>query len=236
MNVKAVAKNYGCLTPEERFRLILAASGRDDAAERDRLVRAGQWIKLSMPDHAPYARAFDELALLTYLELLEAAACYLDALDRTGDTCDGISDEEQQAEEDHCEVDSTEAREEADAKDEADARTDNARNRPPWQRSLDLALAAGFVLRTKADGWQQFCERLHVPPCLLWQDLPGFDRLQRALALAEKAAFAPEGMRCWLNAIRPAGAAELAEVPLTVEAVADATDEAFRERVRWWGG
>jgi hypothetical protein len=119
---------------------------------------------------------------------------------------------------------------------------------------------------------------LHLPPFLLRQELPGFDRLQRALALAKEAAFVPEGMLCWLNAIRPAGALstrtgigmnsfdqpgapatgpvpvagapgwwrkyesipsvclELTEVPLTVKAVADATEAAFRQRVPWWGG
>lgn len=34
MNANAVAKHYAILTAEERFRLILAASGRGDAAER----------------------------------------------------------------------------------------------------------------------------------------------------------------------------------------------------------
>jgi hypothetical protein len=125
---------------------------------------------------------------------------------------------------------------EADANAAADAEASDARDRPGWQRLLDLALAAGYTLRTKADGWQRFCARLHVPAFLLWQDLPGFDRLQRSLALAEKAAFATEGRRRWLNAIRPAGAPELTEVPLTIEDVADATEEAFRQRVHWWGG
>jgi hypothetical protein len=236
MNANAVAKHYDCLTPEERFRLVLAASGRGDQAERDRLVRAGQWIKLSMQDQAPYAHAFDELALLTYLELLEEAACYLDALDWAGNARDGSGDEEGQAEEDHCEADGDEAEAEADAKAGADRRANDARNRPSWQRALDLALAAGFVLRTKADGWKRFCARLSVPPFLLWQELPGFDRLQRSLALAENVAFVPEGMRCWLNAIRPAGVPELTQVPLTIGAVVDATEEAFRRRVQWWGG
>jgi hypothetical protein len=224
VNAKTIARHYDRLTPEERFQLILAASGRGDEAERERLVRVGQWIKLALPDHAPYAHALNELALLTYLELLEAAACYRDALDRAGDTGDGSCKEAEQAEA------------EADAKADVDAGASYAHERPAWQRTLDLALAAGFTLRTKAAGWQRFCERLHVPPFLLWQDLPGFDRLQRALALAEQAAFVPEGMRCWLNTIRPAGAPELAEVPLAVEDVADATEETFRQRVRWWGG
>jgi hypothetical protein len=236
MNANAVAKHYACLTPEERFRLILAASGRGDAVERDRLVRAGQWIKLALPNHAPYVHAFDELALLTYLELLKAAACYRDALDRAVSGRDWSGNEAEQTNDDRREVAGAEVEATVDAKASADAGAPDARNRPAWQRTLDLALAAGFTLRTEADGWLRFCERLHVPPFLLWQDLPGFDRLQRALALADKAAFVPEGMRGWLNTIRPAGAPELTEVPLTVEAVADATEEAFRQRVHWWGG
>ena len=108
--------------------------------------------------------------------------------------------------------------------------------RPRWQRFLDMALAAGFVLRTKAEGWKLFCERMTVPPFALWENLPGFDRLQRALKLAERAAFAPEGFLRWLNDIRPAGEAKRTEVPLTVEGVAAATEELFRKRVKWWGG
>ena len=42
MTANTAAKLYSNLTPEERFRLILAAGGRNDDAERDRLVRASQ--------------------------------------------------------------------------------------------------------------------------------------------------------------------------------------------------
>ena len=34
---------------------------------------------------------------------------------------------------------------------------------------------------------------MHVDPFLVWKGLPGFDRLELALSLAEKVAFAPEG-------------------------------------------
>jgi len=64
MKAPPLVKNYKSLTPKERFQLILAASGRGDEAERDRLVRAGDRIHLSMQDHAPYADAFNELAML----------------------------------------------------------------------------------------------------------------------------------------------------------------------------
>jgi hypothetical protein len=102
-------------------------------------------------------------------------------------------------------------------------------------RALDIAFAAGYMLRTKANGWKLFCERLNVPPFLLWEEFPGFDRVQRALALAEKAAFVPEGFLVWLNRVRPKGEPELTAVPLTVEGVADETEKAYRHRVQWWG-
>jgi hypothetical protein len=72
---------------------------------------------------------------------------------------------------------------------------------------------------------------MNVPPFLLWKGLPGFDRLQRAPALAEKAAFAPDRLLRWLNRIRPAGEPERTEIPLTAAAVADSTEEVFRKQV-----
>jgi hypothetical protein len=233
MNANPLAKHYASLTPEERFRLILAASGRGDEAERDRLVKVGQRITLSVSDHLPFAHAFDELAQLIFIELLEEAARYLEVLDWTEDDAAVVGDNEA----DECER--TEGKKDSD---EAEGQTDSEPaehtldERPAWQRTLDLALAAGFVLRTKANGWKLFCEHINVPPFLLWGLLPGFDRLQRALALAEEAAFLPAGMLRWLNTIRPAGEPERTEIPLTPERVANATTEMFRERVVWWGG
>lgn len=238
MSAHAVAKHYGNLTPEERFRLILAASGRGDEAERDRLVTAGGRLTLSMQDHAPYAHAFAELALLVYIELLEEAARYLDALaraDEPGDMFGDDAEDEGGREAEAVEEPGDNQGESAERAD-ADPAEEDACERPLWQRTLDLALAAGFVLRTKAEGWKRFCERRNVPTFLYWEGFPGFDRLQRALALAEHAAFVPEGMLRWLNAIRPAGKPELAEVPLTAEGVAAATEEMFQKRVDWWGG
>jgi hypothetical protein len=219
MKAPPLAKNYKCLTPEERFRLILAASGRGDEAEAARLVNAGGKITLSMPDHAPYAQAFNDLALLTFIELVDEAARYQAALAFNDDVRDTY-------EADEAEEESNDA-----AADEEDASQE-----PICFRTLDIALAAGYMLRTKANGWKLFCERLSVPPFLLWEIHPGFDRLQGVLALAEKAAFVPEGFLRWLNRVRPKGEPELTAVPLTVEGVADETAKAFRWRVQWWGG
>src|SRR5262249_28260936 len=51
MNAKTVAKNYACLTPEERFRLILAAGGGGDDAARGPLPRGA-----GRADHAVHVR------------------------------------------------------------------------------------------------------------------------------------------------------------------------------------
>jgi hypothetical protein len=214
MKASPLAKNYSLLTPEERFRLILAASGRGDEAEGARLAHAGGRITLSMPDHAPYAHAFNDLAFLTFIELVDEAARYQAALTFNNDVRDTFD---------------------ADEADESPMQKDANENSMCF-RTLDIALAAGYMLRTKANGWKLFCERLNVPPFLLWEIHPGFVRLQAVLALAEKAAFVPEGFLRWLNRVRPKGEPELTAVPLTVEGVADETEKAFRWRVQWWGG
>ena len=221
MKAPPLAKNYTCLTTEERFRLILAAAGRGDEAERDRLAHAGGRITLTMRDHAPYAQAFNDLALLTFIELQEDTARY--------EECFALAHVTRGAGEAAEEVSDVPA-------EESDAQADgSAGEEAGCFLTLDLVLASGYVLRTKANGWKLFCERLNVPPFLLWEVLPGFERLQRALARTEKAAFVPEGFLRWLNHVRPKGEPELAAVPLTVERMAAANEEAFRKRVQWWG-
>jgi hypothetical protein len=214
MKAPPLAKNYKCLTPEERFRLIMTASGRGDEAERDRLVHASGRITLSFQDHAPYAQAFDELGLLIFMDLLNEAASYRESFAFANSLFD---------------ADEAEEEEEEESDDAAETDVPDTTEEPDSLRALDIALASGYVLRTRAYGWKLFCERLNVPPFLLWEVLPGFDRLQRALALAEKAAFVPEGFLRWLNRGRPEGEPELTAVPITVEGVADTIAEAYRQ-------
>ena len=83
-------------------------------------------------------------------------------------------------------------------------------------------------MRTPSSG---IARRLKHP---LWDSQ--LDRLLSTLQLAEKTAFGNEGFLRWLNAIRPAGEPERAEVPLTVEGMAAAAEELFRQSVQWWGG
>jgi hypothetical protein len=94
-----------------------------------------------------------------------------------------------------------------------------------------LALAAGFILKTKADGWKLFCQRVTIPPFTFLEGLPGFHRLERALARAQEAAFVPEGFLRWLNDVRPPGQPEVTDVPLTVEGVADEIEKRYRQSI-----
>jgi hypothetical protein len=221
MNANAVARHYGTLTPEERFRLILAANGRGDEVEKGRLAGAGERISFTMPDHAPLGFAFHELSLLIYIELMDTAALFTHALD----CADAFAADEAEGEE----------RPEAEGPAPAGK---GAQKRPQSERLLDVAYATGFMLRTKADGWKLFCERLNVPAFQVWElgALPGFDRLQRALSLAERTAFSPEDFLRWLNRTRPKGSPERTDVPWTVEGIAAATESLFREQAAWWNG
>jgi hypothetical protein len=221
VNTKTLANHYSQLSAEERFRLIVAACNRGDEAERQRLRNASPRITFSNTDYSPFAQALEELAILVFIELLEEAAMYRDAFERWSDAEEmGIID----------------AKKETPATAKKDARTIK-------DRSFDLYLAQGFVLRTKAAGWKLFCDRLGNSPFGLWQYLPGFERLQSDLKIVEGTpdnpdpAFTPKGMTRWLNRIRPAGKPEVTEADImTAVRVADALDVGFRECVKWWGG
>jgi len=243
--INSVARNYNLLTPEERFRLIVAAGTRGDPAEAQRLIGAGPPINLRMPNHAPFAHAFLELLLQMFIELQDAAAAYLDAFLQAdladAFATDAVADDLQDDAVEDTQDDEAEVVEAGDAEaTSADADTAGAEpaggKRSLSERRLSAALALGFILKVKADGWKLFCERLNLPPLAGWSGLPGLERLRRALKLAEEAAFMPEGMLRWLNAVRPAGEPEIHDVAMTAEDTAAGLERIFRERVAWWGG
>jgi hypothetical protein len=137
MNANILAKNYCSLTPEERFRLILAADERSDESERDRLVNSGRRKTLSIQDHLPYVNAFDELARLVFIELLEEAGRFDDAFERADDEArDSFSDEDEEEESEKAE--GGEAKEEPDAKAHAERTEGCAKEAPLWRRTRDL--------------------------------------------------------------------------------------------------
>lgn len=189
-----------------------------------------------MRDHAPWASAFFELAIVTFLELIEDAACFADAFNQAGEAMDRETPElpGRQAE-------SGDERRDAVLDGDTFTRLAFAARQfqpeaPPWQRSLQLAYATGYVLRTKVEGWNQFCAEAKLPPTLHWELLPGYDRFQRVLSVVAKGSFDAEGMRDWTNAVRSPGEQRITQVKFTPESVAKRTQATFVERVRLRGG
>jgi hypothetical protein len=227
MNPKARAKHYGELTPKERFSLIPAASDRGDATELDWLTAAASRTGLSMADHTPYTSVVIDLGERIFMELVEEAASYCEAFERAHDILDPYGSSE-------TDEDDGGGKEPPDAESDADPKEGDACAWSVWEQMLDVALMHGFHLRTKADGWELFCQRLNVPPFVLWKRYPGFERLERALTLAEKAAFTRDGFLHWLNTVRPAGEPEATEVRFTPESVADDIAIVFQKLVDQW--
>jgi hypothetical protein len=240
MNLNTLARHYENLTPEERFRLVLAADARGDKAQRARVAAASPTITRSGKDYVPFFQIFDLLSLGILLELLEAAADYRESL--FGDSCaedpvrENAGDEHAQANELEAKPEDDTAEEkttEADAQEAAGGGSENATELP----YSVITLVKGFVLKVKAAGWALFCERLTIPPFARWGSLPCLRRLLCALAHAERAAFTPEQMLAWLNASRPAGTPALTEMKaLTPEKVAKELETSFHELVRYRSG
>jgi hypothetical protein len=80
VNTNGLAKHYDKLTPRERLSLIVAASGRGDEAEQDRLVRSAPRVGYSVPDFFGRAQAFVEVSVLHLMKLLDLAGLYFRAL------------------------------------------------------------------------------------------------------------------------------------------------------------
>jgi hypothetical protein len=214
MNTNGLAKHYATLKPEERFRLIVAANERGDEAESQRLTRTAKRCTFSNMDYSPFAHALHDLAILTFLELLDEAARHDDVREQWAD---------------------------AEMSDSTGGK--HRRNRSPRkERLFELFLVQGFILRTKAAGWNLFCNRIGIEPQRLWQYLPGFERLKRTLLGLQGTpdrpapAYTPAGMVNWLNRVRPDHEPEVTEANiLSPETIARQTDAAFHERARWWG-
>lgn len=211
-----IAKLYDKLTPEERFRLILAASDRGDEAERERLSNASKRVHFSMADHSPYARAFYELLILTYIDLLDDAASYLACNQRF-----------------HHHLESAIGTQRKSGR----IGGEDAVEYPNWHHTGRAAYGLGFQFKEKMDGWKLFCTHLNVSPALLWEkmNLPGLDRIKEALVLAYAGAAyrSAADMAIWVNEIRPADFPEQTETDMiTAERFAADLDMTFRERVR----
>ena len=216
MNSKLLAKQYEQAKVEERFALVLAAEMRGDDIEARRLASAAERITLEMNDFAPHLQAFHQWELLVFCELHEAAAC----ADEYFAMCDSAA------------LWQTRTPNNGESEE-----GNSSKAKPLSQRDLDLSLANNYLLKVKKAGWDLFCERLSVPPIFLWTTLPGWDRLERALELAEQAAFEPANNARLFEWNSTAGRApERTELKLNAVAFADKLSVDFVQQTNCFRG
>jgi hypothetical protein len=232
MNTNGLARHYDALTVEERYRLIMAAVGRGDDAEKDRLADAARRTLFSVADYGRFIRAFGELSLLTYIDLLACAADYLESVawaldnpppDRAGNEAEGDTAE--------AGLPGTSGGGPGDADADAGPGCD-ADRAPTGRRARDLALLSAYEVKAKFDGWNLFCGRWNVPPRFIdWELLPGFDRLRDALEVAGEAGVSRE--RFWDCLIGQRDAGGELELPDTGVMSPGAFADFLEARFRW---
>jgi hypothetical protein len=181
-------------------------------------------IHYRTPDHSPVNFAFNNLALLTYIELMDNARFYHDLMTM-----------HEHEEELKFEREWKGRREDMEDEDEEEYVPLDVEGLKPEKRTLGMTLAAGCILREKANGWVLFCERIGVPLYHLWEVLPGFERLKRDLKLAETLSFSRDGLLHWCNQKRKPGEREIKQV-ISAETCANESEGMYREQVEWWGG
>jgi hypothetical protein len=76
MNINHLARYYQTLTPWERLPLIMAASGRGDSTEEQRLISSAARKAVRVPDYWGLSEGLDDLAKLYLLEQLDLATRY----------------------------------------------------------------------------------------------------------------------------------------------------------------
>jgi hypothetical protein len=257
MNASSLAKSYDKLEAAERFALILQARARGDEAEADRLAKTAGWLPFRYRDFTPHAEAFHDLAQAVFMDLMDAAGEFADAQRNIAEhdyeeALDKAYEAKPDADEPDDKADDDDGETETDDGDAGEPETECAgdagagRNgkRPLAQRWMHLMLAAGYMVKSRADGWELFCKRRHVPPFLLFELMPGYRRLRSVLDLLNGTpdlpgpAFTAAGMVRFLKDIhREKGRGELTEADIfTAEGIADQLDATFREIVERRGG
>jgi hypothetical protein len=215
MKLDSLAKQYDRLTVEERFVLTVQAIGRADGAELDRLTAVAARKRVSTVDTYAHLESWLSVMFLSFLELVDRAAFLNESI-----TCwrDQMRDEDLRWQQ---------------------GATEKNNGEPLSTRLGPAVFAAGYLLKTRMAGWELWCKRRKLPALAFFQELPGYDRLQRALALTRESrdrawgfAFSPNEMLNWLNTMRDQGRPELVELPCTAERYADEYEWRFQDRCR----
>ena len=207
MNSNNLTKLYDQLTARERLSLLVAASARGDAVDRQRLHGSAPRLRLEAPHHYGLGTALIEAADFHLLSLLELAASYWQWWGLWGWHGQRRQSKTVQVP--------------GGAGDAVDA---PARDTEGF-RLYCMVRYQAFLFLTHVEGWKQFCCEMSIDPVMLLECLPGWDMVIRTEAQAREQAFTPEDAAMFLLSETPLAeepAAEEFELPqvLTVEGLA----------------
>jgi hypothetical protein len=95
-------------------------------------------------------------------------------------------------------------------------------NDDKFARRARIARVHGYRFRTKWRAWVEFCNDWLFPPRLLWNNLPGIDRIDWFIALEDENTCSDEEFLAIVNELRPEELPPFTTNPVTVaSAVAD---------------
>jgi hypothetical protein len=227
MNRDNLVKQYGKLTPDERFRLVNAACARGDSVERERLNNTATRIHFDIAEHGPYGHVFLELQFRTFIDLLADAALLLESSQTVQSALRELR------------VATRVRQQKKQMMPQRYEHESDTVDWPSWDRATRAVRATGFMLKVKNEGWKLFCERQNSLPTELWEqlNLPGLNRLARALALVDSGVtLSTAEMAMWVNENKAAGDREVTEADIqTPEWYADLLDDCFRTRLKDMG-
>jgi hypothetical protein len=98
-----------------------------------------------------------------------------------------------------------------------------------WAR---IAKAHGYRLRIKWRAWVEFCGDWLATPRLLWEHLPGLDRVERVVAATKAGPCAEAEFLATVNAIRPGDWPPITSNPLTVASALADLRQLFDQQVK----
>jgi hypothetical protein len=207
MNTNVLAKLYDRLTVRERLTLIVAASARADAVDRQRLTGSAPSIGIAVGHHYGLGTALAEAADFHLLTVLALAASYWQwwglwgwhGLRRQGQT----------------------VQDQGGAGGAGDTPAEDAED----FRLYCMVRYQAFLFLTHVEGWKKFCGEWSIDPGVLLDFLPGWDMVLRTEAPARERAFTPEEAAMFLLSETPRAegpAAEEFDLPqvLTIEGLA----------------
>jgi hypothetical protein len=175
MNTHKLGKQYNRLTARERGLLIVAASSRGDAVERERLLASAPRLTYETPHHVPFARALAEASDMHLMNLLNLAAQFWQWWGLWGWHGQRLQ---------------------AGVGAQANGKKQSSDAQEVRMHHMTRYQAYLFV--THVDGWNRFCAELPLDPQALLGFMPGWDTVARTEIQARDCCFSRDDAAMFL--------------------------------------